>query len=123
MYISGAIWFSAGSFLLYKGISFTEGFFLYAIAIPVGYLKGRYVLSKTVGRMMHRIASLSTPITFWNVYPFSYWFLIAGMMALGVLCRFLPNQVRGFVDLAIGSALVYGAFLYFRAPLVSEERK
>jgi hypothetical protein len=122
-YISGMIWFTAGSFLLYKGVSFTEGLLLYAIAIPLGYLKGRYVLSKTVGRMMRRMASLEGPITLRNVYPLSYWFLIAGMISLGVLCSFLPNQVRGFVDLTIGSALVYGAFLYFRAPLISEEIK
>jgi hypothetical protein len=39
------------------------------------------------------------------------------MMMLGMIFRYLPIpiDVRGFIDLAIGSALMNGAMLYFRA--------
>ncbi len=37
------------------------------------------------------------------------------MMGIGVVFRFLPisHEIRGCVDIAIGSALIQGAFLYF----------
>jgi hypothetical protein len=39
------------------------------------------------------------------------------MMALGLVFRFLPIPIdlRGLIDVAIGSALINGAMLYFRA--------
>jgi hypothetical protein len=41
--------------------------------------------------------------------------LIGAMVGLGVTLRFLPIPVdlRGFIDTAVGSALVNGAMLYF----------
>jgi hypothetical protein len=37
------------------------------------------------------------------------------MMALGAIMRLVPDDWHGFVDVAIGSALINGAMLYFRA--------
>ncbi len=88
-----------------------------AIGLLIGFFKGRFVLIKTVQRMVARIASLPLPIRYKDVYPLSYYFLIGGMMGLGLLFRFLPIPIdlRGMIDLAIGSALVNGSMLYFRA--------
>jgi hypothetical protein len=58
---------------------------------------------------------LQAPIRFVDAYPKSYWLLLASMMALGFLLRLVPVEVRGFIDVVVGSALLNGALLYFRA--------
>lgn len=136
---SGFVWLAIGTFLLYKGLrlisdatlsstslcfrlkdffgtSQQAGVVLIAAGLLIGFLKGRFVLSKTVHRISSRIANLSLPIRFSDVYPFSYWILIASMITLGISLRFLPIlvDVRGLIDVAIGSALMNGSMLYFR---------
>lgn len=129
-----------GTFLLYKGLHLItqaafqpdslcarmQGFFgspqqaataLIAIGLVVGFFKGRFVLVKTVRRVVVRIALLPLPIRFKDAYSKSYWILIGSMVALGMSFRFLPIpiDIRGTIDIAIGSALIHGALLYFRA--------
>lgn len=138
--LSGFTWFLVGIFLLYKGLrliaeaAFLSGSLchkmsplvgsaqqaaslLMASGLIIGFFKGRFVLSKTVKRVVLRIVSLPLPIRLKDAYSPSYWILIGSMMALGMFFRFLPLpiDVRGTIDLAIGSALVNGAMLYFRA--------
>lgn len=122
---SGALWTVVGSLLLYKGLvllaeSVDEGSsdrvsWLIATALFVGFLKGRFVLQKTVQRISLRIVSLPSPVSFVDAYPRSYWLLLASMMALGFLLRLVPLEVRGFIDVAVGSALLNGAILYVRS--------
>lgn len=127
--LSGFTWFFIGAFLLYKGLHLiteaTQGGGLshqaaniyIAVGLVVGFFKGRFVLVKTVRRVVSRILSLPLPIKFKDAYSPSYWILIASMMALGMLFRFLPipMEVKGAIDVAIGSALINGAMIYFRA--------
>lgn len=138
--LSGFMWFFMGIYLLFKGLHYITqaayergslchkmsgvlgspqqaATFLLGLGLVVGFLKGRFVLIKTVRRVVSRIASLSSPIHFKNVYAPSYWMLIAFMMMLGMTFRFLPlaPDVKGTLDVAIGSALVKGALLFFRA--------
>lgn len=140
MVCSGMVWALIGGWLLYKGIYLiAEGTFgseahnswirkifgkkegsvqlAVGFALLVGFLKGRFVLSKTVRRVCCRIASLPLPISPKDVYSFSYVALILGMMVLGMSLRFFPlaMDLKGLVDVAIGSALFSGSFLYFRA--------
>lgn len=139
IFSSGLVWFGAGVSLLYKGLKFIslgilapdslssrmQGIFgssqqaataIVASALLVGLIKGRFVLARTVKRVVNRIRGLPLPIRFSQVYAPSYWILIASMVSLGVLLRFLPIPVdlRGWIDVAIGSALINGAMLYFR---------
>lgn len=136
--LSGFIWFFMGCFLLYKGLHFLaqaaftphslcdqmKGIFgtaqqaavwLIGIGLFVGFIKGRFILVKTVRRVINRIASLPLPIRLRDAYAPSYWILIGCMMCLGMVMRFLPIDIRGTVDVAIGSALIHGSFFYFRA--------
>jgi len=123
IYLSGALWFVIGLFLMYKGLFFISSAsghvnnWIIFFALMIGFLKGRFVLVKTVQKVVLRIRSLPSPIRFSQVYPKSYWILIGSMMMLGMALRYLPIpiSVRGFVDLAIGSALMNGSMLYFRA--------
>jgi hypothetical protein len=141
---SGFVWFFIGMLLLYKGLLFiTDAAFqtqslsyrlrdtfgnqqqaatsLMALGLMIGFFKGRFVLVKTVQRVVARLVSLPTPIRLKDAYTRSYWILIGSMMALGMVFRFLPLplDVRGTIDVAIGSALINGAILYFRAALLN----
>lgn len=123
--ISGVLWGIVGCMLLYKGLQYlAEGVdvrgsdrasWLVAAALFVGFLKGRFVLRKTVERITLRLMQLEGPVSFFDAYPKSYWLLLASMMTLGFLLRLVPLEVRGFIDVAVGSALINGAMLYFRA--------
>ena len=136
---SGFTWLLIGMGLVYKGVQFfafalfephslmhrLKGTFgsveqaagvLMGISLLIGFLKGRFVLNKTVVRVASRIASLPLPIRVKDVYSLSYLLLIGAMMALGMLFRFLPlaSDIKGMIDIAVGSALIHGAILYFR---------
>ena len=89
---------------------------LVVMGLLVGFIKGRYVLAKTVQRVIQRIISLSAPIKLSQVYGVRYLGLIAVMVLLGMSLKWLqiPLEVRGMIDVAIGSALMNGALLYFR---------
>jgi hypothetical protein len=121
--ISGIVWFVIGLFLLTKGLNllvFNEGgrdeMALICIAggLIVGFLKGRFILSKTARRTCGRIFSLPSPFPLNKIYPLSYYGLIAVMMGIGVVFRWLPVTLHGFVDVAVGSALINGSLFYFR---------
>lgn len=93
---------------------------LIALSLLVGFIKGRWVLVKSVQRTVTRILSQPAPLKFSQIYAKSYYFLILGMMGLGFLIKFLPlaADFKGMVDVAVGSALINGAILYFRCALV-----
>ncbi len=124
--LSGLVWLVVGIFLLMKGLSLiTTGYadadqtalLLISLGLAIGFVKGRFVLSKTVKRVVDRINSLPLPIQVSQVYSKGYYFLIGGMILLGMSMRWLPIPIaiRGTVDVAIGFALMNGAIQYFRA--------
>ena len=89
---------------------------LIALGMMIGYFKGRYVLGKSASRGVDRIRTFSNPTSLKNIYSAKYYILIAIMIGLGMSMKYLgiPMDVRGFVDVAIGSALINGAMIYFR---------
>lgn len=136
---SGFTWLFMGSFLIYKGVKllgdsllesnslsvrfqdtlgspYQTATLLIGVGLIIGLLKGRFVLSKTVGRVVCRIVSLPLPVRFKDVYAPSYLALIGSMMALGMGFKYLPipMDLKGAIDIAIGSALINGAMIYFR---------
>lgn len=88
---------------------------LVALALWIGFLKGRFIFSKTVKRSVERILSLPNPSPLSSVYDKKYYILLGSMFVLGYLVRFAPLDIRGFVDVIIGSALIQGAVQYRRA--------
>lgn len=93
------------------------GLVLICFGLIVGFIKGRYILVKTVQRVSERIIKLESPIKISQVYSRGYLILIGGMIALGMGIKILqiPQEIRGTIDIAIGSALINGAMLYFRS--------
>lgn len=92
------------------------GMILVAVALFIGYFKSRFVLAKTVKRMVTRIRHLQQPAPVYKLYSLSFYVVIAAMMGLGVLMRTtgIPNDIRGLIDVAVGSALINGSLLYFK---------
>jgi hypothetical protein len=86
------------------------------VSLAVGYFKGRFVLAKTVAKMVARIRTFKSPVSLHLIYAPKFYILIALMMGLGFLFRVLqvPHDVRGMVDIAVGAALINGSVLYFK---------
>jgi hypothetical protein len=89
---------------------------LLCIGLIIGFLKGRFVLGKSARQGIKRIQQFSNPTCLSNIYSLKYYILILGMMGLGMGIKLfgLADDIRGFVDVAIGAALINGALVYFR---------
>lgn len=148
--ISGLVWFAIGLLLMIKGMGFLNealamhasggllsklvpiagsreqaGVLMVAVALLIGFIKGRVVLAKTVKRTVERILSLPQPLEWRRLYGARYYVLISIMMALGLSMKWfgLPIDIRGGIDVAIGSALMNGALLYFRYAMAMRKAK
>ena len=150
---SGVIWLLIGCLLTFKGVKYisvgaNEAFLgenthfsmiafvlplfndyqktiftLIMVSLVVGFIKGRFVMSKTVNRVVRRIIALHAPFKIQEMYTKGYVILIGGMMMLGMGMKYFPiaADVRGFLDLAVGMALFQGAFLFFKRALLLRE--
>lgn len=143
--LSGLVWFVIGVYLLQLGLNLLLGgvqypdltnspypllrilapyvgsiesaiLILVAIALYIGYLKGRYVLGKSAQKGVDRIRSFDNPAPLKHIYSRKYYILLGSMVLLGVSIKYLglSNDVRGVIDAIIGSALINGAVVYFR---------
>jgi len=93
-------------------------------ALFVGFFKGRVVLKRSVNRVVDRIRSQPAPLSLKNIYSKGYLFLIGGMMCMGMAFKYLPLplDVKGFIDFAVGAALINGSMLYFRAAFTPQTK-
>lgn len=150
IFISGLLWFVIGFVLLSKGINLIvqsmsdidQAYFsliqifsphigaiksallLVTVGLFIGYIKGRYILIKTVKRVVSRILDLTDPIRISKVYSMGYFLLLLTMVGIGISFRFMPlsPDIRGIIDLAIGAALMNGSLLYFRFALAAKNQ-
>ena len=121
--ISGAVWLLIGCWLLQLGLNFiVEGGLpelakigIITLALLIGYLKGKKVLGKSAQKGIQRIYSLSNPASITKIYKPSYYLLLGSMVGIGFLAKFLPLDLRGFIDTTIGAALINGSMVYFKA--------
>jgi hypothetical protein len=120
------IWFTGGIFLSLRGVDFltatqlpqSQLYFPLIAATLIGYLKGKFVLSKASSKNLVRLANFTEPQKLIAVYPLRSWILIGVMIALSLLITaFLTAQPlwRGAVNVAIGMALVGSSMVYLRA--------
>lgn len=143
VFLCGFLWLGIGCYLLPLGLNFIIGALLLeniaeprpvlnflapyvggvepaaliwiAFALLVGYAKGRKVFAKSVKRTVDRIVTLPNPVSVVYMYAPVYYILLASMVGLGIAMKWTPQDVRGGVDIVIGSALIQGALLYFRS--------
>jgi hypothetical protein len=100
----------------YIGSVESTSILLLVVALFIGYVKGRYVLGKTAQKGVKRILSFPNPTKISNLYNGKYYLLMGLMVGLGISIKFLgiSHDIRGVVDIAIGSALINGSIIYFR---------
>lgn len=150
IFISGSLWLIGGIILLSRGLAFLV-LSAHAETLPamtgalasvvgsaqqaslcsifvgllIGFLKGRFILSKTASRLVYKIISLPAPVALRQVYGWKEAVLIGIMVCLGMLVRWLPlhMDVRGLISVAIGSALINGAVFFFRQCLARTHAK
>lgn len=103
-------------FTLLTGEKTQAASLLIIASLLMGWFKGWAVLSKTVSRTAKKIELLPQRISLRQVYGVGYLFLIIGMMSLGMVLKklHLPLEIHAMIDVAVGAALVMGAWLYFR---------
>jgi hypothetical protein len=109
----------------YVGGADRAGVVIVAVGLLIGYFKGRFVLAKTVQRISRRVATFGSHVPVSKLYSKGYLLLIASMIVLGMSIKWLglPFSLRGFVDTAIGSALINGSLLFFREAIQSKAVK
>ncbi len=127
--IAGSVWCAVGAFLIIRG------YFLYQladsskntiiisliVALVIGGAKGKFVLSKTARKNKNRIEGLEhSPLKIHDVFSKVFYFLIIGMIGLGVALRTYPHLVGGYVVVAaiycgIGMALIMGSLVYWKS--------
>lgn len=140
--LSGALWLAVGFYLMPLGIHFlvqsayeggenlpllnslsrmgvsaeSASLVLIALGLAVGYGKCRAIFSKTVQKGVAHIRALPKKAPITAVYTPKYLLLLAIMVLLGLSMKWLsvPLDIRGFVDVAVASALINGSMLYFR---------
>ena len=129
--LAGSVWGLVGLFLIIRGAVMYQAaletqnatqtalMVSIAIAIIIGVAKGKFVLSKTARRNKSRIESLEGPLKVHHVYAKSFYFLIAGMILLGVSLRHFNEYLGGYVVVAgiycgIGLALMVSSLTYWK---------
>ena len=138
IFLLGLVWLAGGYRLLIKGLwlflSFLkseavvaenllalqrQALFFIGVALLVGFIKGRFVLVKAVQRSCAHILSAEGNIGPLQLVDKKSLLVIGSMVLLGVCMNLLPIRptIRGFVDIAIGSALIHGSLLFFRAAI------
>ncbi len=117
IFLSGSIWFIVGLMLLTRGLFliYNTAIWLMVICLIIGFLKGRFILIKSVRRIIKRITSIKEPVPIYKMYAPSYYLLIGSMIMIGFLFRRLDlaGEVRASFDIIIGFALINGSFLTF----------
>ena len=120
------IWFAGGMMMSLRGIDFLTASGLpqnqlmlpLIAAIIIGYLKGKFVLSKASSKNLIRLAEFTEPQKLIAVYPLRSWILIGVMIGLSLLITtFLSAQPlwRGSVNVGLGMALVASSLVYLKA--------
>lgn len=121
-----ALWLLGGLLMVLRGIfRFREAWpvttpaVLYSVgagAVLLGWVKGRFLLSRTSRRNLRRLRALDAPLRPVQVYPARSWGLIALFMLAGMSLGWIgaPMVWRGALSVAVGLGLVLSSFAYVR---------
>lgn len=133
--LSGAIWLIVGWFLLSMGFyllvlqpslwSRELTLALVSLGLVLGFIKGRFILSKTAKKAVEKILITSEPISFLQVYPPVYLGLMACMILLGMGLKWLEiaSPIRGVIDTAVGFALINASVIYFQSAYILKKQR
>ncbi len=130
--IAGGFWVFIGLFLIYRSAGLyqlamnEQQSTLQAIGISViagmiiGGVKGKFVLVKTARKNKSHIEDLAGPLKIHHAFSKKFYFLIPGMILLGVLLRTFNEYLGGYVVVGavycgIGMALIVSSIPYWKA--------
>lgn len=90
---------------------------LVALALAIGFGKGKFVLSKTSTKNIERLNQFQEPQKPIAVYSVRSWVIIAIMVGISVALNIfqVENIVRGPINLGIGFALLISSLAYVKA--------
>ena len=128
--IAGGLWCVIGLVLIFRGLGLyqlagqeqqsTQNAIILSLvlAVLIGLVKGRFVLSKTARKNKARIHGLEDPVRIHQIFSKPFYFLIPMMMGLGVLLRSYNEYLGGYVVVAaiycgIGMALIISSRTYW----------
>ncbi len=110
------IWSGVGSFLLYKALlRFPPGLLarvlLVLCIVLAGMLKSRGVLDRIAEKNIVRIQQFTGPRFIGEVYPVATWLKVSGMIAIGVVLKYLPlpTILLSFIYGTVGWALLFSS--------------
>jgi len=112
--VAALIWTLVGAGLLAAGFRWTvvdqgvRGWAGLAVALVLGWLKGRYVLGSRAVANAHRIIATGENRCLGGVFDWSAWVFVLAMIGLGYLLRHsdVPRPWIGVIYAAVGSALI-----------------
>lgn len=135
MVVSGTIWLIIGGGLLSMGFyllilqpssqSRERATILMCLGLALGFIKGRFILSKTAEKAVKRISLIPEPISVLQIYPPIYLGLITAMMLLGIGLKWLEitYSIRGVIDVAVGFALMNASRVYFQSAYILKQQR
>jgi len=122
------LWILVGAMLIARGtvwvLADRHTHWLFAVILPLatvaGIVKGAAVLSKSATRAAARIRLLAERTPVWQLYSPSMYLLVAGMIVLGIACRWVGAHwhIAGYVGILyciIGVGLITGSRAYWQA--------
>ncbi len=121
--LASALWSVVGALLLLFGTRWLlagpphlSPLFL-PLALVAGVLKAHFVLRRTAGHMIDRIRVRGDGHCIGGFVSLRSWLFVMAMMGLGYSLRhgLLPRAVVGWLYVAVGTALLLGATLIWRA--------
>jgi hypothetical protein len=140
--VCSMIWFLVSSFLYYLGYKHLVSYYpllqygagmnhgsevadngalitvllVVLMALLIGYIKGRLVMAKVAGKNIARLHQFEK-IRWYQIYPRSFYGIVLMMSGLSYVLNQLgaSGLLRGFIDIAVATALGYGALCYFHA--------
>jgi|GEM_PF-2235328 len=111
-----ALWSAIGIMLTLKGVGYlltldnSAALTIGAVALVLGQVKASLAIKKRFIKILRRLSAYSRHVPLKAIFTPGFLILIGSMMALGMIIKHahLPNGVRGFIDLTVGSALLTG---------------
>ena len=121
--LAALMWTVVGSVLLVVGVRWLLQadppyvWVLLVLAVAVGWGKGHFVLARAAQRMLARIISRGDGFCLGGFLAPVSWAFVLAMILLGRLLRggLLPRSLVGWLYVAVGSALLIGCRLLWRA--------
>lgn len=120
--LRGIFWLFNPQTISHQGIPYLLTLGL--MGLGLGFFKGKFILSRASARNLERLDKIETPQKPIYVYTLKTWLFLCVMFMLAISFNVgwipLKTHLRGALNFAIGSALIWSSFTYL--PSSSKKR-